>query len=213
MGRRKLELKTIEDKSSRQVTFSKRRSGLMKKARELSVLCDVEIAVFVFSGGGKLYEFCTGDSLRRIFECYQIHGDAGRSGQESKKHNEEYMDLWNGTNLLPIVHRLFEEHKVDQLDVTELTQLEHKLDTTLRQTRKRKSQLMMKAVAALHEKREHRREQRLFTQIEMAAAATINDHLQDPAGNQELCGYPNTNQSSVPEPPLQQHEATMFYLP
>ncbi|KAG5534694.1 hypothetical protein RHGRI_022728 [Rhododendron griersonianum] len=109
MGRRKLELKTIEDKSSRQVTFSKRRSGLMKKARELSVLCDVEIAVFVFSGGGKLYEFCTGD-------------------------------------------RLFEEHKVDQLDMTELTQLEHKLDTTLRQTRKRKSQLMMKAVAALHEK-------------------------------------------------------------
>lgn len=34
--------------------------------------------------------------------------------------------------------RLFEEHKVDQLDMTELTQLEHKLDTTLRQTRKRK---------------------------------------------------------------------------
>ncbi|KAF7135824.1 hypothetical protein RHSIM_Rhsim08G0042000 [Rhododendron simsii] len=221
MGRRKLELKTIEDKSSRQVTFSKRRSGLMKKARELSVLCDVEIAVFVFSGGGKLYEFCTGDSLRRIFECYQIHGDAGRRGQESKKHNEEYMDLWNGTNLLPIVHRLFEEHKVDQLDVTELTQLEHKLDTTLRQTRKRKSQLMMKAVTALHEKRE--REQRRFAQIEMAAATMMNDHLQDPAVNQELCGYsntnqeicgyPNTNQSSAPAPPLQQHEATMFYLP
>lgn len=45
------------------------------------------------------------------------------------------------------------------------------------------------------------------------AAATMNDHLQDPAVNQELCGYSNTNQSSVPAPPLQQHEATMFYLP
>ncbi|KAG5534693.1 hypothetical protein RHGRI_022728 [Rhododendron griersonianum] len=61
-------------------------------------------------------------------------------------------------------------------------------------------------------RREHSREQRLFTQIEMAAA-TMNDHLQDPAVNQELCGYSNTNQSSVPAPPLQQHEATMFYLP
>ena len=61
MGRRKIALKAIEDKSSRQVTFSKRRSGLMKKARELSVLCDVEIALFVFSGRGRLYEFCSGD--------------------------------------------------------------------------------------------------------------------------------------------------------
>lgn len=61
MGRGKVELKRIEDKSSRQVTFSKRRSGLMKKARELSVLCDVDVALFIFSGRGKLYEFSSGD--------------------------------------------------------------------------------------------------------------------------------------------------------
>ncbi|PWA86712.1 flowering locus C-like protein, splicing variant 2 [Artemisia annua] len=62
MGRRKLEIKRIEDKNSRQVTFSKRRTGLMKKARQLSVLCDVDIAVVVFSSGGKLYEFSTGSN-------------------------------------------------------------------------------------------------------------------------------------------------------
>ena len=61
MGRRKVVLKRIEDKSSRQVTFSKRRSGLMKKARELSILCDVEVALLVFSSRGKLYEFCGGN--------------------------------------------------------------------------------------------------------------------------------------------------------
>ncbi|GJY95923.1 K-box region and MADS-box transcription factor family protein, partial [Tanacetum coccineum] len=60
MGRRKLEMKRIEDKNSRQVTFSKRRTGLMKKARHLSVLCDVDIAVLVFSARGKLYESCSG---------------------------------------------------------------------------------------------------------------------------------------------------------
>ncbi|KAE9466389.1 hypothetical protein C3L33_01713, partial [Rhododendron williamsianum] len=69
--------------------------------------------------------------------------------QAGAKHNEEYMDYGMA---LTYCQLLFEEHKVDQLDMTELTQLEHKLDTTLRQTRKRKSQLMMKAVAALHEK-------------------------------------------------------------
>ncbi|PWA95314.1 flowering locus C-like protein, splicing variant 2 [Artemisia annua] len=62
MGRRKLEIKLIEDKNSRQVTFSKRRTGLMKKARQLSVLCDVDIAVVVFSSRGKLYESSSGSS-------------------------------------------------------------------------------------------------------------------------------------------------------
>ncbi|KAJ0791691.1 putative transcription factor MADS-type1 family [Helianthus annuus] len=66
MGRRKLEIKRIEDKSSRLVTFSKRRSGLFKKARHLSVLCDADVAVIVFSARGKLYEFSSGSSNRNI---------------------------------------------------------------------------------------------------------------------------------------------------
>lgn len=57
MGRRKVQLKRIENKSSRQVTFSKRRTGLMKKARELAVLCDVDVGLVIFSSRGKLYEF------------------------------------------------------------------------------------------------------------------------------------------------------------
>ncbi|GAA0165346.1 hypothetical protein LIER_20777 [Lithospermum erythrorhizon] len=57
MGRRKLEIKRIESKSSRQVTFTKRRNGLMKKANQLAILCDVEVAVIIFSDRGKLYHF------------------------------------------------------------------------------------------------------------------------------------------------------------
>ncbi|XP_076895712.1 agamous-like MADS-box protein AGL14 isoform X3 [Bidens hawaiensis] len=74
MGRRKLEMKRIEDKSSRLVTFSKRRSGLVKKARHLSVLCDVDVAVIVFSARGKLYEFASSSanySVGRILSRYQ----------------------------------------------------------------------------------------------------------------------------------------------
>ncbi|KAK4488749.1 hypothetical protein RD792_004532 [Penstemon davidsonii] len=59
MGRRKLEIKRIEDKSARQVTFSKRRNGLLKKAKELSVLCDVEVGAIIFSNRGKLYNYCS----------------------------------------------------------------------------------------------------------------------------------------------------------
>lgn len=50
-------MKKIEDATSRQVTFSKRRNGLLKKAYELSVLCDAQVAVIVFAQNGRLYEF------------------------------------------------------------------------------------------------------------------------------------------------------------
>ncbi|KAK1381060.1 hypothetical protein POM88_027804 [Heracleum sosnowskyi] len=57
MGRGKVQLKKIENKINRQVTFSKRRGGLVKKAHEISVLCDAEVALIVFSTKGKLFEY------------------------------------------------------------------------------------------------------------------------------------------------------------
>ncbi|KAJ0452272.1 putative transcription factor MADS-type1 family [Helianthus annuus] len=57
MVRGKVELKRIENTTSRQVTFTKRRNGLLKKAYELSVLCDAEVAMIIFSQKGKLYDF------------------------------------------------------------------------------------------------------------------------------------------------------------
>ena len=59
MVRGKTQMRRIENPTSRQVTFSKRRSGLLKKAFELSVLCDAEVALIIFSTRGKLYEFAS----------------------------------------------------------------------------------------------------------------------------------------------------------
>ncbi|XP_039123635.1 agamous-like MADS-box protein AGL104 [Dioscorea cayenensis subsp. rotundata] len=57
MGRVKLQIKRIENNTNRQVTFSKRRNGLIKKAYELSVLCDIDIALIMFSPSGRLSHF------------------------------------------------------------------------------------------------------------------------------------------------------------
>lgn len=62
MGRGKVELRRIENKINRQVTFTKRRGGLLKKAHEISVLCDAEVALIVFSTKGKLFEYSTDSS-------------------------------------------------------------------------------------------------------------------------------------------------------
>ncbi|CAH9135537.1 unnamed protein product [Cuscuta epithymum] len=56
-ARGKIEIKRIENTTNRQVTFCKRRNGLLKKAYELSVLCDAEVALIVFSTRGRLYEY------------------------------------------------------------------------------------------------------------------------------------------------------------
>ncbi|KAK9198551.1 hypothetical protein WN944_013736 [Citrus x changshan-huyou] len=70
MVRGKTQMKRIENATSRQVTFSKRRNGLLKKAFELSVLCDAEVALIIFSPRGKLYEFsscrCVPHLLRNV---------------------------------------------------------------------------------------------------------------------------------------------------
>ena len=68
MGRGRVELKKIENKINRQVTFTKRRNGLLKKAYELSILCDAEVALIIFSARGKLYEFSS--SPRHVFNLF-----------------------------------------------------------------------------------------------------------------------------------------------
>jgi hypothetical protein len=67
MRRGRVELKRIENKINRQVAFAKRQNGLLKKAYELSVLCDAEVAFIIFSNGDKLYEFCS--DQRYIYGC------------------------------------------------------------------------------------------------------------------------------------------------
>lgn len=47
--------------STKQVTFNKRKFGVMKKAYELSVLCDCEIALIIFSSSNKLYQYASTD--------------------------------------------------------------------------------------------------------------------------------------------------------
>jgi len=59
MGRRRIEMKKIEDKTSRQVTFSKRKNGIMKKAHELSLLCDATVSLFLLSSSDKLHHYLT----------------------------------------------------------------------------------------------------------------------------------------------------------
>lgn len=72
MVRGKVQMKKIENPVHRQVTFCKRRAGLLKKAKELSVLCDAEIGLLIFSAHGKLYELAT-NGYFRLFTSLSLY--------------------------------------------------------------------------------------------------------------------------------------------
>ncbi|XP_058090102.1 MADS-box transcription factor 26-like isoform X2 [Magnolia sinica] len=84
MVRGKVQMKRIENLAHRQVTFCKRRGGLLKKAKELSVLCDADIGIVIFSTHGKLYELATKGTMQGLMERYMETSGAVMERRETK---------------------------------------------------------------------------------------------------------------------------------
>lgn len=70
MGRRKIEIQPLADDRNRTVTFVKRKAGLFKKAHELAVLCQVDLAVIIVGDNNKVYEFSSVDTMH-LLDVYQ----------------------------------------------------------------------------------------------------------------------------------------------
>ncbi|KAA8524562.1 hypothetical protein F0562_010985 [Nyssa sinensis] len=88
MGRNKLTTKRIENPISRQVTYSKRKDGIVKKANELSVLCDTDVALIMFSPTGRLTNFASNGRVEDIFLRFINRPDELKGGPIW---NEEYL--------------------------------------------------------------------------------------------------------------------------
>ncbi|XP_042024150.1 agamous-like MADS-box protein AGL27 [Salvia splendens] len=176
MGRRKLEIKRIEDKSSRQVTFSKRRNGLFKKAKELSVLCDLDIGVIIYSCRGKPYHFCSTNSLTEIVQRYnnRAETEAGPSNQvgESQAQYSKYSRFLKCQELLQIVERELDKPCVDDLSVTDFVHLEKQFETALLQTRATKTNLLLESLSSLHGKEKLLEEENKMLQEKISVSKT-----------------------------------------
>ncbi|KAJ4843422.1 hypothetical protein Tsubulata_011674 [Turnera subulata] len=185
MGRGKIEIKRIENANSRQVTFSKRRTGLLKKARELAILCDAEVAVIIFSNTGKLFEFSSSGMKKTILR-YNKSRDP--SGPPRVEHGTEKQDLKE----LDVLKEEITELKVKQLqllgkDLTglsfkELQQLEQQLNEGLISVKEKKEQLLM----------EQLEQSRLQEQRAMLENKTLRRQVE------ELQGFYQSTDHSIP---------------
>ncbi|RLN04865.1 hypothetical protein C2845_PM13G23660 [Panicum miliaceum] len=142
-GKRKrgrVELRRIEDRTSRQVRFSKRRSGLFKKAYELSVLCDAQVALIVFSPAGRLYEFASSSSsIEEIFGRYwdlantinDLNIEARDSTVDCNVQKEEPSSAGSLPDQLNIIAQWGMEANADEMSMTEIGNFEETVTDAL----------------------------------------------------------------------------------
>uniref|UniRef100_K9LWA5 AGL6-like protein 2 n=1 Tax=Iris fulva TaxID=92176 RepID=K9LWA5_9ASPA len=155
MGRGRVELKKIENKINRQVTFTKRRNGLFKKATELSVLCDAEVALVIFSSRGKLFEHgspCLKQTIERYQTFLYASRDGDRSGHEPQNWHLEFSLLKAQYDNLQRTQRHLLGDDLGALTVKELQKLERQLESSVTQTRKRRTQILLDQVNDLKKK-------------------------------------------------------------
>lgn len=149
-------MKRIENESNRQVTFSKRRNGLLKKAFELSVLCDAEVALIVFSTTGKLYEFSS-SSISETVERYQGKVKelalSTKGIQENTQHLIECdIDTTKKLEHLELSKRKLLGDELGSCAIDELQQIENQLERSLSKIRARKNHLLKEQIEKLKEK-------------------------------------------------------------
>ncbi|KAL0738402.1 hypothetical protein Bca4012_014612 [Brassica carinata] len=143
MVRGKIEIKRIENLTSRQITFSKRRKGLLKKAHELSVLCDAQVAAIVFSQKGKLYDFASSDMKKMMEQCeiYRseyFHAERLQEEKDVQVLKNEVTVMVNRIELLQRHCRKLMGQDLGSCSVEELNEITSQIEKSLTLVRSRK---------------------------------------------------------------------------
>lgn len=161
-------MKLIQNPTSRQGCFYNRKCGLLKKAFELSVLCDAEVALIIFSQTGKIYEFASHDDVNAILAKYRIQTGTTTSAMPSSLQNTEPETLHEKTNMLEKREKLEKLHErinmlekrgknmvgenLESLTVDELQQREKQLRKSIRKIRGTKMKVFSRSAKLLPEK-------------------------------------------------------------
>ncbi|XP_057763610.1 MADS-box protein JOINTLESS-like isoform X5 [Salvia miltiorrhiza] len=163
MVRQKIQIKKIDNLSTRQVTFSKRRRGLFKKAQELATLCDAEIALIVFSATGKLFDYSSSSMMQIIQRLKKLQSEGSYSNRHRQTLNNQQSNFQAGGDNYDAINKEFTSltlelrqlngEDLQGLGLNELARLERVVELALGRVGKTKNDMLMNEISK-HKRRE-----------------------------------------------------------
>ncbi|KAK9929822.1 hypothetical protein M0R45_026901 [Rubus argutus] len=189
MGRGKIEIKRIENTTNRQVTFCKRRNGLLKKAYELSILCEAEVALIVFSSRGRLYEY-SNNNIRNTIErykktCSDSSGATTITEINAQYYQQESAKLRHQIQMLQNSNRHLMGDSLSSLTVKELKQLENRLERGLTRIRSKKHEMLLAEIEYLQKREVELENENVLVRAKIAELERLQ-HADMVSGDQDL---------------------------
>lgn len=199
MAREKIKIRKIDNITARQVTFSKRRRGLLKKAEELAVLCDADVALIIFSATGKLFEYAS-SSMKEILGKYKLHSNnldkVDQPSLELQLENPDEMRLRQQVAEKNRELRQMRGEDLHGLDIEELQQLESLLEGGLNRVIETKGERIANEIASLQEKSARLMEENKLLKQQMMVICRGKRPLMGELDNNMLMNHEDQGQSS-----------------
>nr|ADD25196.1 AG [Nuphar advena] len=200
MGRGKIEIKRIENTTNRQVTFCKRRSGLLKKAYELSVLCDAEVALVIFSSRGRLYEYSNNSVKATIDRYKKACADSLNSGTVSEANAQYYQH--EAHKLRQQISKIQQDNRkmlgegISEMSVRDLKNLEGKLEKSIGKIRSKKNELLNSEIQYMQKMGDDLQEENMYLRAKISEneRAHQQQHISMMVGSSEYELLPTTFQ-------------------
>nr|AAK21256.1 MADS-box transcription factor FBP25 [Petunia x hybrida] len=183
MVRQKIQIKKIDNLTAGQVTFSKRRRGLFKKAQELSTLCDADIGLIVFSATGKLFEY-SGSSMMQLIEKHKIHSERDMDNPEQlQSSNLQCQKKTYGMLSKEFLEknrelRQIKGEELQGLGLEELMKLEKLVEGGIGRVMKMKGDKFMKEISSLKKKEAQLQEEN--SQLKQQSEARLSQNATEP---------------------------------
>ncbi|CAA2933788.1 floral homeotic protein AGAMOUS-like isoform X3 [Olea europaea var. sylvestris] len=181
ISRGKIEIKRIENTTNRQVTFCKRRNGLLKKAYELSVLCDAEVALVVFSSRGRLYEYAN-NSVKATIERYKkTCSDSSNNGSVSEAnaqfYEQEASKLRSHITNLQNQNRNMLGESLGALSLRDLKNLETKVERGISRIRTKKNELLFAEIEYMQKREIDLHHNNQYLRAKIAETERAQQHM------------------------------------
>ncbi|XP_023750479.1 MADS-box protein AGL24 isoform X3 [Lactuca sativa] len=156
MAREKIKIRKIDNITARQVTFSKRRRGLLKKAEELAVLCDADVALVIFSATGKLFEYAS-SSMQELLGKYKLHSTNNVNKVDAPSLNLQLLESEESRMSKEVLDKNRElshlrGEDLNGLTLEELQRLESLLEGGLNRVLQTKDERIANEIASLQQK-------------------------------------------------------------